>query len=42
MTFVVEKDIALCPMDIRFFGRIRVMFDADGVAQLVEKFFRLG
>jgi hypothetical protein len=36
----MEENIAVWPMDIRFFGGIRIVFDADGIAQLVEKFFR--
>jgi hypothetical protein len=35
---VMKKNVALCPMDIHFFGRIRIVFDAYGIAQLVEKF----
>jgi hypothetical protein len=33
--FVMEENIALCPMDVRFFGGIGVVLDTDRVAQLV-------
>jgi hypothetical protein len=39
VTLVMKKNVALCPMEIHFFGRIRIVFDAYGSAQLVEKFF---
>lgn len=42
MPVVLEKDTALCPMHIRFFGGIWMVFDADGSAQLVEEVLRLG
>ncbi len=37
----MKENIALCPMDIGFFGGIRIMLDADGFAQLVQLFFGL-
>jgi hypothetical protein len=41
MAFVVEKDIALRPMNIRFLSRVLVMFDADGIAHLIKQLFGL-
>ncbi len=38
---MIEEDISLCPKDVGFFSGIRIMFDADSVTQLVEKFFGL-
>ena len=38
----MEEDIALRPMDIGFLGGIGIVFEADGVAQLVEQFLGVG
>jgi len=38
----MEEDIALRPMDIGFLGGIGIVFEADGVAQLVEQFLGFG
>ena len=42
VAFVVEEDVAPDPVFVCLFGAGGVMFDADGVAYLVEEFFRLG
>jgi hypothetical protein len=42
MAFVVEDGIALCPMDIRFFGGMRIVFETDGIVPLVKKYFGFG
>ena len=39
---VMKENVALCPMDIRFFGGIRILFDADDIAVLVEMLLKLG
>jgi len=38
----MKENVALRPMDISFFGRIRIVFDADGIAQLVKKLLSSG
>ncbi len=38
----MEEDVALCPMNIHFFVGIQIVFDANVVAQLVEKFLEFG
>ena len=38
VAFVVEKDLSLRPMDIGFFGAAGVVFQAGGIARLVQKF----
>ena len=37
--FMVEQDVAPDPADVGLFGADRVVFEADGVADLVEEFF---
>ena len=39
VTFVMEEDEAFDPVDVGFFGAIGIMFEAQGFADLVEKFF---
>ena len=39
MTHAVEKDVALDPVDVGLLGADRVMLEADGVANLIQKFF---
>ncbi len=39
VAFVVEEDEAAHPVDVGFFGAVGVVFDAQGVAELVEEFF---
>ena len=41
LAFVVEKDVASDPVFVCFFGAGGVMLDADGVCDLIEKFFAL-
>jgi len=42
MALLVEEDVAFDPIHIGLFGTIRVMFCADGFADLVEQFFGFG
>jgi len=38
VAFFVKEDVALDPVFVGVFGAIGVVFDADGVADLVEEF----
>ncbi|OGO18828.1 MAG: hypothetical protein A2Z14_00400 [Chloroflexi bacterium RBG_16_48_8] len=40
MALVMEKDEAFDPIDIGLFGADGVMFEAEGVLHLIQKFFR--
>jgi hypothetical protein len=39
VAYVVEVDVALDPVDVGLLGADRVMLEADGVANLIQKFF---
>ena len=39
MAHAVEKDVALDPVDVGLLGADRAMLEADGVANLIQKFF---
>jgi hypothetical protein len=40
VTFVVVEDIRFNSVDVGFFGALRVLFEAELIAVLIEKFFR--
>jgi hypothetical protein len=42
MAFLVEQDIALDPFLIGLFGAVGIVFEADGVADLIEEFLAPG
>ena len=42
VAFVVEEDVFANPVDVCFFGARRILFEADVLAVLVEKFFGFG
>jgi len=35
MAFIMKQDISFCPMYIRFFGAIGIMFQTDRIADLI-------
>ena len=39
MAFAVEEDVAFDPFFVGLFGAVGVVFEADGVGDLVEQFF---
>ncbi len=41
MAFIVEEDVANDPVFVSLFGALGIMFNADGVADLLEEFFAL-
>jgi hypothetical protein len=41
VTLVMEEDKALDPFSIGVFGAVGIMFEADGIADLIEDFFAL-
>ena len=42
VALVVEENVAPDPVYVRFLGAGGIMFDADGVADLIEEFFPSG
>jgi len=40
MTFAMKKDKAFDPLRVSFPGALRIVFEADGVYDLFEEFFR--
>lgn len=41
VAFVVVEDVSAAPFHIGFFSTGRIVFGADGVTKLIEKFFSL-
>lgn len=39
MRFIVGEDAASHPVHVGFFGAVGIVFEADGVADLVKQFF---
>ena len=41
MTFIVIENIAPDPVNVGFFSAVRIMFQANRISKLVEKFLNL-